>query len=261
MTDRVLAVVSSVSVLLASALAAPAAAQMSFGGSPPSQWTSFQTPLQVVQLPSINNQAQLAASTQRPGQPLRYGVNVSVGIGANELGAWEVLPSGDLIWRCAIRSPGAKSLSVVFSSFIPPPGGELYVRSNGDLRTLGAYIDINANVDGSFAFEPLLGDELVLEYFEPASAPFNATLELATVIHDFRGVIEILSPGPVPEAAGSCNTDVACETVFNNEERAVVRLLSNGALCTGAMLNNTANDGRPYMMTAFHCGSMNNAIL
>jgi hypothetical protein len=42
------------------------------------------------------------------------------------------------VWRGAIRSPGAKSLSAVFSHFITPSGGELCVRSNGELRTLGA---------------------------------------------------------------------------------------------------------------------------
>lgn len=262
MTRRACDWLSSVSFVVASLLAGPAAAQMSYGGAPPSRWAPLQTPLQVLQLPTIDNQAELASAAQvRRGQPLRYGVMVQVGLSADELGVWEALPSGDLVWRCAIRSPGAKSLSAVFSQFVTPPGGELYVRAYGDPRVLGAYIHLNANIDGSFAFEPLLGDEIVLEYFEPASASFHATLELATVVHDFRGVIDILSPTPAPEPAGSCNTDVACESVFGNEERAVVRLLSNGALCTGAMLNNSANDGRPYMMTAFHCGAMNNAIL
>jgi lysyl endopeptidase len=263
MTHRSRALLSSVSLFVATLFAAPATAQMSYGGVPPSQWASLQMPLQVLQLPPIDNQAQLAASQQqeRRGQPTRYGVVVQVGLSADELGAWEVLPSGDLVWRCAIRSDGALSLSAVFSRFVTPPGGELYVHASGDVRTLGAYVDLNANLDGSFAFEPLLGDDIVLEYFEPASAPFHASIELATVVHDFLGVLSALEPGLSPEAAGACNTDVACEAAFTNEERAVVRLLSNGALCTGAMINNTANNGRPYMMTAFHCGSMNNAIL
>ena len=252
--------VSCVSFLVAGSFTAPASAQMSNGGVPPSRWTKFEQPLQVLQLPAIDNNAQLAQHARpRPGQSQRYGVVVPVDLTTDEIGAWEVLPSRDLVWRCAIRSPGARSLSAVFSQFHTPFGAELYVHAPGDSRTLGAYVDLNANPDGTFAFEPLEGDEIVLEYFEPADAPFKATIQLATVVHDFLGVLDALNPSPEP--AGACETDVACETVFNTEERAIVRLLSNGALCTGAMINNASNNGTPYMMTAFHCGTMNNAIL
>jgi hypothetical protein len=250
--------VSSVGFLLA--WTAPASAQMSYGGVPPSTWAQLEQPPNVLELPAIDNQAQLALSSRaRRGQPMRYGVVVSVGLSADELGTWEQLASGDLVWRCAIHSSGAESLSAVFSRFVTPPGGELYVHGPGDPRILGAYVDLNANIDGSFAFEPLRGDEIVLEYFEPAGAAFHAQLVLANVVHDFYGVLDGLLPSPEP--AGACETDVACEAAFNNEERAVVRLLSSGSLCTGAMINNTANNGTPYMMTAFHCGNMNNAIL
>ena len=260
MRNRSCAWLLSISSLAAGTCALPASAQMSYGGVPPSNWAPLQLPLYVLDLPAIDNGAQLAQSARRrQGEPLRYGVVVPVGLTSDELGAWETLSNGDLVWRCAIHSAGALSLSAVFTQFITPPGGELYVHSRRDPRTLGAYIDLNANIDGSFAFEPLRGDEIVIEYFQPAGAAFQPTLELATVVHDFTGVLEAL--GVMAEPAGACETDVACESAFDNEERAVVRLLSNGALCTGAMLNNTANDARPYMMTAFHCGSMNNAIL
>lgn len=260
MRNRSCAWLLSISSLVAGTCALPASAQMSYGGVPPSNWAPLQLPLQVLDLPAIDNGAELAqAARRRPGEPLRYGVVVQVGLTSDELGIWETLPSGDLVWRCAIHSAGALSLSAVFTQFITPPGGELYVHSKRDPRLLGAYIDLNANIDGSFAFEPLRGDEIVLEYFQPAGAAFQPTLELATVVHDFTGVLDAL--GVMAEPAGACETDVACENAFNNEERAVVRLLSNGALCTGAMLNNTANNATPYMMTAHHCGSMNNAIL
>ena len=51
---------------------------------------------------------------------------------------------------------------------------------------------------------------------------------------------------------------VACfqdtTTRYNDIERSVVLLIIDGQIgCTGTLINNTANDGRPYLLTASHC--------
>ena len=253
--------------LLAGAFASGAAAQVSYGGSPPSAWADLQVPLQVLEVPPIDGEALRREHAARVfGQPLRYGTVVPLGLSAEETGAWEMLAGGDLVWRVALHSPGAHSLSAVFSAFQVPPGAQLFVHGPGAARTLGAYIDANANFDGSFAFEPLEGDQLVLEYYEPASASFHARLELGELVHDFVGVFDLLgssSPVSAIDAAAACEIDVNCPqgAGYQNEKRAVVRVLSNGSLCSASMLNNTAFNGAQYMMIAFHCGAMNNAIV
>jgi lysyl endopeptidase len=243
-------------------------AQVSYGGTPPSTWANLQLPLQVLEVPQVDVAAQAAQrDVRRPGEPLYYGVVVPLALSAEETGVWEMLPGGDLVWRVALRSPGALSLSAVFSAFQVPPGAQLFVHGGNGARTLGAYIDENANLDGSFAFEPLAGDEIVIEYLEPAGAAFHARLVLGDLIHDFKGVFSLMAgagqTSPGIAAAAACEIDVNCPEGANwqDEKRAVVRLLSNGALCTGAMLNNTASNGTRYLMTAFHCGNMNNAVI
>lgn len=264
--------VRSTRLTLATAIAAlsasAAAAQVSYGGSPPSTWADLQVPLNVLDVPHVDVTPQLAQrQTRRLGEPYYYGVVVPIALSADETGAWEMLPSGDLVWRVALHSPGALSLSAVFSAFQLPPGGQLFVHGAHSARTLGAYIDSNANTDGSFAFEPLEGDEIVIEYFEPKDAAFHARLVLGELVHDFKGVLDVMaSASPVGtgvSAADVCEIDVNCPQGANwqNQKRAVVRLLSNGALCTGAMINNTSATKTQYLMTAFHCGNMNNAII
>ncbi|TAJ19520.1 MAG: hypothetical protein EPO68_06135, partial [Planctomycetota bacterium] len=175
--------VRSTRLVLASAIAAlcaaTSAAQVSYGGTPPSTWADLQAPLTVLEVPHVDVGAQLAQRQERrPGEPFYYGVVVPLALSAEQHGAWEMLPGGDLVWRVALHSPGALSLSAVFSAFEVPPGGQLFVHGRSGARTLGAYIDANANSDGSFAFEPLAGDEIVIEYFEPADAAFHARLVL-----------------------------------------------------------------------------------
>ena len=58
--------------------------------------------------------------------------------------------------------------------------------------------------------------------------------------------------------SGPCNVDVACPlgADWQNEKRGVVILLSGGSgFCTGSLINDTANDCRPYVLTAAHCSA------
>ncbi|MFO7865151.1 MAG: T9SS type A sorting domain-containing protein [Salinivirgaceae bacterium] len=53
-----------------------------------------------------------------------------------------------------------------------------------------------------------------------------------------------------------CEVDIACPQgdLYRNVQRAVVRLvIDNSWLCSGTLLNNTANDERPFLLTANHC--------
>ncbi|HBJ14626.1 MAG TPA: hypothetical protein DDY80_08425, partial [Parabacteroides merdae] len=43
-------------------------------------------------------------------------------------------------------------------------------------------------------------------------------------------------------------------TRYDAIERSVVLMIINGTTgCTGTLVNNTANDGKPYLLTASHC--------
>jgi lysyl endopeptidase len=58
------------------------------------------------------------------------------------------------------------------------------------------------------------------------------------------------------QSSQDCEVDIACPQgdLYRNVQRAVVRLIiDNSWLCSGTMLNNTANDQRPFLLTANHC--------
>ena len=58
--------------------------------------------------------------------------------------------------------------------------------------------------------------------------------------------------------SGPCNIDVMCPlgADWQDDKRGVVMLLSGGSgFCTASLINTTANDCRPYVLTANHCSA------
>ena len=64
-------------------------------------------------------------------------------------------------------------------------------------------------------------------------------------------------------SSGNCNVNAVCDTtIWGNEIRSVVMLLTagNSRFCSGALVNNTLNNGIPYVLTAQHCSPGTNNI-
>lgn len=194
--------------------------------------------------------------------PFMFGYEHATNYSLLNSGQWTVLPSGDRIWRIRIKSSGALSLNFVFNDFYIPNGGHVYLYSPDKDFVLGAYTAQNNNVNNQLGTEFIKGDEAVIEYFEPKAAAGQGRLLLTMVVH---GYIDVNNwyPEKVNES-GACNLDVMCPdgAPWANEIRSVARIAVGGGLCTGTLVNNTAQDGTPYFLTANHCGpqSMGTAV-
>jgi V8-like Glu-specific endopeptidase len=58
-----------------------------------------------------------------------------------------------------------------------------------------------------------------------------------------------------------CLPDVSCNPVLEKIAGSVCLLIINGTTyCTGVLVNNTTNDGKPYLLTASHCLQNNNSL-
>ncbi|MEM7308014.1 MAG: hypothetical protein AAF682_15150 [Planctomycetota bacterium] len=60
---------------------------------------------------------------------------------------------------------------------------------------------------------------------------------------------------------GACPVDLndPVGAPYHDVERALTRIIAGGTICTGILLNNTAEDGVPYVLAPKHCGSLTNA--
>ncbi len=193
-------------------------------------------------------------------KPWRFGYMHSVDYGFED-GQWDILDNGDRIWRILISSSGALSLNFIFDNLFIPKGGSLYLYNDDQSDLLGAYTSDQNQEGGVLGTWLVKGDSIWIEYYEPSSVQGQGTLHIVKATHGYRNADSFnLAKGL--NDSGNCNLDVDCsigedwEELKEHNKRSAGILLSGGSgFCSGALINNTQNDGTPYFLTANHCYS------
>lgn len=252
---------------LASALVSgAAAAQVRSPGIPTSDWAGLPANQAALAVPTPDVDFYKAEDELNGPFPFRYGAVVQSTADAKQAGQWDRAADGTLVWRLEIQSPGAYSLGLEFTKFDLPAGASLFVYDPAKRNVFGAYTELNENPDGQFVIEPFPGDVAILEYNQPKDAVGQASIEVGAVIHDYRDVLSVLHGIPTGSSAGGgdggCLVDINCPqgAAWQNHKRATMRTVSGGALCSAALINNTASNGTNYVITANHCGQTANTV-
>jgi len=165
--------------------------------------------------------------------------------------------NGDRIWKYQISCPGALTINLLLENFHLPEGARLHLYATDNSNFVGAYTSINNRDEGMLGTELVHGSSIIVEYFEPASAQFSGTFTIASVVHGYRSLDPIQSElSKTLNSSGDCEYDVACTlgNGWEDEIRAVAMIIVNGnSICTGALINNACEDGRPLFLSANHC--------
>jgi hypothetical protein len=164
----------------------------------------------------------------------------------------------DVRWRLRLRSPGAFSLSLAFGRYRMPPGGRLTIASADGSERIGPFTERENEDHGQLWTPPLSTDDVILEYrFTRAaielllSGEDSYEVRLTRVHHGYAGF------GEKAPLSGLCQRDVACfdDPLWHDAARSVALISIEGVrFCSGFMVNNTALDGKPFFITAAHCG-------
>jgi len=203
-------------------------------------------------------------------QSFRFGIEHEVEWSNENEGIFKYLDNGDRIWYLPIKCRDAFAISITFSEFELMPGAKLFIWDQGKKDFIGSFTSRNNKEWGSFATQLLHTDRLVVEVYEPKKTIGKNKYEIGTVVHAYRSVLpkyeaieEDAARGPFGNS-GACNINVNCpEGIDWEEDKTSVALIVSGgfAACTGALVNNTAQDGTPYFLTANHClGTQNNWV-
>ncbi len=258
MKRNLLAIFSALALLLCGVVKA-----QTVNTGPPVSWVKAgMNDVPAVKMPAFDlaaMQAEDAINDEYKVGPWRFGKNHEVNLNLNNSGVWETLNSGDRVWRLALRSEGAMTINVIFDEFYVPEGATIHMYDKDRTNLLGAYTSINNNDARVLGTELVHGDHIIVEYFEPAYVAGQGSLTIGTVTHGYRSLAkraQYLLKGL--NDAGDCNIDVGCPLGNNwsDQIRSVAMIVVNGnGSCTGALVNNTANDGTPYFLTANHCGT------
>ena len=223
------------------------------GKTNPSKTTPVHT-MPGFDLPTI--QAQDAINDASKDAPWRFGYSYQTNLTLED-GVWETLPGGNKLWRTEIRSQGAMTINLLLENVHLPEGAHLYLYDKELTNRAGAYTSRNNRADGWLGTELVHGDHIVVEYYEPEAVSGQGHFTIANIVHGYRSldrVQEQLLKGL--NDAGDCNIDVECPlgNGWENEIRSVAMIVVNGnGICTGALINNTCEDGRALFLTANHC--------
>lgn len=238
--------------------------QISISSTPPSFNYPLTNPVPTYNLPLVN-ESQLRAEddlTSNKTTPLRFGKDFSVQLNLNNSGIWEQLPNGDNVWRLKIRSKDAKSINFIFDDFFMPNGAAFFIYNQNKTHLIGAFTHRNNKTHGKFSTAPVKGKTVILEYYEPISVQGQGRLQVSSIVHAYRDMFKtandyIQNLDKNYGSSGSCNVDINCPEGNNwqDEKRSVAMILTNNNTrwCTGAMVNNTAQDTTPYLLTGEHC--------
>lgn len=192
--------------------------------------------------------------------PWRFGYEHQVDMGLNTHGQWTELPDGSRYWLLNLKSDGAKTMNFIFDEFYLPEGAKLYFYNADHTDVLGAYTHSQNREDKIFGSWLVDGDDIFIEYLEPADKIGQGKLHLSRAVHGYRSVSDFAKDNKDLNSSGACNIDVDCpigadfDDHKDNLKKSVGLLISGGSgFCTGALINNTNNDGTPYFLTANHC--------
>lgn len=187
----------------------------------------------------------------------RFAIPEIVSITPDTDGSWEDIGDGFQLWRLRVNTPGALSLNFGFTGFDLPKGARLSIYpadmdSPDDIRGVRVFTEIDNDAHGELWTPVIISDDVIIELLMPTASRHEFTLELGSINRGYRFFGEELF-----DKSGSCNIDVVCAEGDDwRSEINTVGVISTGGstFCTGSMLNNTAEDGTPYFLTANHCG-------
>jgi PKD repeat protein len=196
--------------------------------------------------------------------PYRWGKLFDVSYNPSNSGTWTVLSDGSRIWRLSIQSDNSFSVYAVLNNFYLPVGAKLFAYTPDKSVVLGAYTDLNNNDARAFGIAPVPGTELIIELYEPLDVKGQSALNISQLGYGYKDILGYITPDG---SSLPCNVNINCPVgaPWVEQKRAVTRITfnqgSSSFLCSGAMINNTANNRTQYYLTAQHCESDNHATM
>ena len=195
--------------------------------------------------PALASETRLALDTTLPHAPDVFADALPVQLDARHDGEW-TLQGETLHWSHRIVADHATALALELETLRLPPGANLQIGDESWQGPLVASARFTRHQPGSV---------LEVSADVPRAAADGFELRIVAVQAAFRD--PFAAPAPVVAKAGeACAVNAAC--VAGNSVQpwggAVVALIVlNTATCTGTLMNNSAGDARPYLLTARHC--------
>lgn len=216
----------------------------------------FDRDLQVNELRTPDMAAIIAEDIERDelGKVPFDGRFIQTNFNLKNSGTWFKLDNGASLWKLKITAAEARGLEMYYNDFFMPPGAELHIYSEDGEQYYGAYTAFNNHETNRFVTEIINGETTILEYYEPDNVAGQGRISIDRVAYIYRDVSHNDRGGD------DCQVHVNCPegSAWQDQKRGVVRIRMSGESggtfwCSGSLINNTAEDCKPYILSAFHC--------
>jgi len=198
------------------------------------------------------------------GEALLAGFILNANIHPLSHGQWQQFGDSLRVWQMMIESPEAGGIGLVLRNFQLSDHARIYIYNPSLSYIIGQFNHLNNNDDQLLSTQLIPGEKLVIEYqesiIEPGSQKMvNSNFEIEDIFHVSQGLIDLSNDKNLGNA-GPCQININCAEgdLWQRQKRGVARILmrvGNSLFwCSGSLVNTTAQDGRPYFLTADHCG-------
>jgi hypothetical protein len=216
-----------------------------------------------IELPAVESPSLKQSSVKNDG-PLKYALSTpsetlkQSGLSAQQVN-WTRQADGLMAYTLKLTADYATSINVGMRDFFLPPSAELWVYNDDKSILRGPYSDRYNPRNGYFWVGDMPGDQIYLTFTVKSNEQKYLSFNIDQVSRGFYAYWK----NPIGNSlkSGSCNVDVACPEGDNwRPEISSVGQYSfqipgeGGYVCTGQLINNTAQNGQPYFLTASHCG-------
>ncbi|MFT6000224.1 MAG: lysyl endopeptidase, partial [Neolewinella sp.] len=163
--------------------------------------------------------------------------------------------NGEWTWSRTFQVPSATGLALFADQLNLPEGGRLLLTNRAGSR--GPFTQADASSENRLFTDFLPGELVTLTYRGPL--PDETPFHLWRIDHVYR---KNLWRNPFNKDFGdanSCQVNANCVEGdgWSDEKSGAARInlvVEEGVgFCSGNLINNTAMDGRPFLLTGFHC--------
>lgn len=226
------------------------------------------TGIPAVELPAPDPNTLKALDEQdaKTGALPKFSRSIYTQLNLQNCGTWITNPDGSKLWMLHLKSKDALGLIPFYNRFYIPKNATLHVYNSDKSQVLGAFTHINNPESGYYCTGLIQGEQITLEYYQPAEISEQAQIQITEVGYAYRWINSFVDNTRDFGDAAFCEVNANCSegNNFRNQQRSAVRILVQSSTgqgwCSGNLINNMRHDLTPYLLSAQHCaeGTSNN---
>lgn len=219
----------------------------------------------VLRLPPFQAEKWVTKYPSLKGKPLRFAEPEEVDVDPSSHGVWERDGEMDR-WRFRIEAPGALNLNLAFGQYRLPKSATLELRDSEGRLLVRPFTAADNELHGELWTPVVAGEQVELQLSVAPSERREVELRLRRVNRGFRRLSFAAGKQKIGDnfPDGDCHIDVVCSAsesgvgpvidAYRDQIRSAgVYTLLGVDTCSGAAINNTREDRRPFFLVAAHC--------